>query len=428
MVPARKSQKEQLISFLRGGVLVGIATGRGKSVRRTRQRIRDPDLSSRLLIGYHNGAEIGFLNDDSQPPLTGQLDESLAAIAFDLKDDPRLPGLVRMKTHHRQITLELLTHSAAQKVWEVVQGTLSRHGSPDVAALHSSHSVDILASGVSKSHVVREIATVIGCSESSSQVLCIGDRGRSPGNDFALLQEPCSLSVDEVSSDPATCWNLASAKTRCTAALLEYFQGMRFTDEASGSAFDAQGVAVKDALAENLLAHVLGWNAEDMARERPLLQAMASYKYDDYQQFSPGMHSSKASPDGWPHSRRPTNDSRHMNLSKHVWCFAPPCEVNHLVEMAYPDHVRPFLIRSVAREIGVNPRQMARITNNEAFRIRQRQCLFLGLSDGARIAEFRRANREVLNNEQIWQTHELSLCACGTQRVKRDPPRGNLSA
>ena len=46
---------------------------------------------------------------------------------------------------------------------------------------------------------------------------------------------------------------------------------------------------MKDALAENLLAHVLGWNAEDMARERPLLQAMASYKYDDYQQFSPGM-------------------------------------------------------------------------------------------------------------------------------------------
>ena len=32
--------------------------------------------------------------------------------------------------------------------------------------------------------------------------------------------------------------------------------------------------------------------------------------------------------------------------------------------------------------------------------------LFLGLSDGARIADFRRANRD-LNNEQIWQTHEL---------------------
>jgi hypothetical protein len=46
---------------------------------------------------------------------------------------------------------------------------------------------------------------------------------------------------------------------------------------------------VKDALAEKLLAHVLGWEPDDMARERPLLQAMASYKYDSYQQFFPGM-------------------------------------------------------------------------------------------------------------------------------------------
>ena len=96
---------EQLISFLRGGILVGIATGRGKSVRKDlRERIRDPDLSSRLLIGYHNGAEIGFLNDDSQPPLTGQLDESLAAIAFDLRRaaGQSLPKNPNRSTHSRE--------------------------------------------------------------------------------------------------------------------------------------------------------------------------------------------------------------------------------------------------------------------------------------------------------------------------------------
>ena len=41
------------------------------------------------------------------------------------------------------------------------------------------------------------------------------------------------------------------------------------------------------------------------------------------------------------------------------------------------------------------------------FRVRQRQCLFLGLSDGARIDAFRRANANELNHEQIWQTYEL---------------------
>ncbi len=46
---------------------------------------------------------------------------------------------------------------------------------------------------------------------------------------------------------------------------------------------------MRDALAERLLAEVMGWTPEDVARERPSLQAMAAYKYDEYQQFYPGM-------------------------------------------------------------------------------------------------------------------------------------------
>jgi hypothetical protein len=37
----------------------------------------------------------------------------------------------------------------------------------------------------------------------------LGDRGRWPGNDFDLLSDVLGLSVDEVSSDPLQCWNLA---------------------------------------------------------------------------------------------------------------------------------------------------------------------------------------------------------------------------
>ena len=52
---------------------------------------------------------------------------------------------------------------------------------------------------------------------------------------------------------------------------------------------DRESVVVRDLLAEQLLAKVMGWTQEDVARERPDLQAMASYNYDEYQQFSPGM-------------------------------------------------------------------------------------------------------------------------------------------
>ena len=46
---------------------------------------------------------------------------------------------------------------------------------------------------------------------------------------------------------------------------------------------------MKEALAEKLLAKVLGWGPTDVAKERPRLQAMASFKYDSYEQFSPGL-------------------------------------------------------------------------------------------------------------------------------------------
>jgi len=51
--------------------------------------------------------------------------------------------------------------------------------------------------------------------------IVIGDRGAFPGNDYALLSMPHSLSVDRVSADPDTCWNLApSGMTGSDAALL----------------------------------------------------------------------------------------------------------------------------------------------------------------------------------------------------------------
>ena len=46
---------------------------------------------------------------------------------------------------------------------------------------------------------------------------------------------------------------------------------------------------MRDLLAERLLAAVMGWSAEQVAEQRPILQSFAKYKYDEYQQFSPGM-------------------------------------------------------------------------------------------------------------------------------------------
>src|SRR5207249_480459 len=87
--------------------------------------------------------------------------------------------------------------------------------------------------------------------------------------------------------------------------------------------------------------------------------------------------------------------------------FISAAEMNHLVESAYPDHIRPYLLRRAARALALPPRLVGRVARSREFRVEERRCLFLGLSDGARIDVFRRANRD-LSHEQIGQTHELA--------------------
>ncbi len=163
---------------------------------------------------------------------------------------------------------------------------------------------------------------------------------------------------------------------------------------------------MKDVLAEKLLAYVLDWNPEDVARERPILQAMAAFKYDGYEQFSPGMRFVESLA-RWLSQFDKKDRQIAYDFVKTQLIYCSPEEMTHLVETAYTDHIRPYLLRKVAEEHSLNPHHVGAIANTTDFRVRQRQCLFLGLSDGARIDAFRRANRE-LDHEQIWQTHELS--------------------
>lgn len=163
---------------------------------------------------------------------------------------------------------------------------------------------------------------------------------------------------------------------------------------------------MKELLAEELLAKVLAWEPSDAANERPLLQAMASFKYNSYEQFSPGLRFLESLA-LWLNQFDPVDRKTAYQFVKSSLVFCSADEMDHLVETAYPDHIRTILMAKAAAEIDVTPRHVGRIVSSDAFRMLQRQTLFLGLSDGARIDTFRRANPD-LNHEQIYQTHELS--------------------
>lgn len=165
---------------------------------------------------------------------------------------------------------------------------------------------------------------------------------------------------------------------------------------------------MREALAERLLATVMNWTPEDVANERPLLQAMAELKYNEYQQFAPGIRFVESLA-LWLRQFKTDAERRiAYDFVKSRLVFFSAAEIAHLVTIAYPDHIRPLLIGRTARTINVPERFVLRVANSKEYKILRRQCLFLGLSDGARIDTFRRATSAELSHEQIWQTYEMS--------------------
>jgi hypothetical protein len=164
---------------------------------------------------------------------------------------------------------------------------------------------------------------------------------------------------------------------------------------------------MRDALAERLLGKVMEWTNEDIARERPILQALATFKYDEYQQFSPGMRfvESLAQWLGQFSLLDERKVAYEFILSRLV--FLSHAEMAHFAAIAYPDVIRPVFIEQAAKKESLPPFRVSQVLATNSFKKLESASLFFGLSDGARIDLFRRSNKE-LSHEQIFTSVELS--------------------
>jgi hypothetical protein len=184
---------------------------------------------------------------------------------------------------------------------------------------------------------------------------------------------------------------------------------------------------MQDRLAEQLLAKVLGWTPDDLARETSRLQAIARYKYDAYQQFQPGRRFVESLA-LWLQQFKTLAERQHaFRFAVDRVIFISQSEMTHLVNLSYTDLMRREIVRQAAQRIEVPSYNVAKICASQEFRALRRQTLFLGLSDGSRIDQLRRASRDV-SHEQVYQTHELSPArACKLQRALVDDLRPILS-
>lgn len=162
---------------------------------------------------------------------------------------------------------------------------------------------------------------------------------------------------------------------------------------------------MRDLLAERLLASVMKWSEADVARERPILQALAALKYDEYQQFSPGMRFVESLA-RWLDQFGEDERNVAYNFIRARLIFLSEAEMAHFASVMFPDFIRPLLIDRAAPRCSAKHYHVGRIASSSSFERLQSATLFFGLSDGARIDQFRRSNRE-LSHEQIFPTFEL---------------------
>lgn len=164
---------------------------------------------------------------------------------------------------------------------------------------------------------------------------------------------------------------------------------------------------LRDALAERLLARVMGWSPSDVARERPDLQALAAYRYDEYRQFSPGERFIESLA-LWleQFGSREERESAYKFVRNRL-TFVSASEMSHLVGTSYPDIISPYLVSQVATRKTLPEWHVKSILRSQDFVVLLRQSMFLGLSDGASVDVFRRSNPEI-SHEQISRTHEIS--------------------
>ena len=156
------------------------------------------------------------------------------------------------------------------------------------------------------------------------------------------------------------------------------------------------------------LARVVDWSEGKLTDEVGWLRRMAAYKYDSYQDFFAGERFISALIRWLTQFDPADRDYAYALLRDHL-VFLSAGEIQHLVRRTVPAHFHPFWLKRVADALGIAPYEVwGTAAAAAAYKRLVRRSLFIGLSDGARIDAFRRANVGVISNEQVVVSYELS--------------------
>lgn len=214
--------------LLQAGIYVGIATGRGKSVRKELQGHIKKEHWSNVAIGYYNGGYIASLADNSQPNTSLEVPSELQYVK-EVFEHLQQDKSVQVELRPAQLTVTSDSVQTLKSYIELCKEHL--HPLSNVKIVESSHSVDVILNATTKSDIISFFNNMTSISK--DDFLFMGDSGQFGGNDYEMLKAQYSLSVDFVSQATDSCWNFAPLGTRNLEATLFYLEHIIPSEETS---------------------------------------------------------------------------------------------------------------------------------------------------------------------------------------------------
>lgn len=156
-------------------------------------------------------------------------------------------------------------------------------------------------------------------------------------------------------------------------------------------------------LALRVLSQIMQWSDERARDEFEWLRLMARLKYDGYRDFQAGARFVERLA-AWLQQFAMDERELAYTFLRNSLVYIGPREIERLVELFYPRTVHERLLNTASREVAIEPyRVFATPAATQAYSRLQRQTLFMGLSDGARVDTIRHENAGLLTNEQFVQ-------------------------
>lgn len=149
------------------------------------------------------------------------------------------------------------------------------------------------------------------------------------------------------------------------------------------------------------LSQIMDWDDDEARTEFRWLSFMSQYKYDSYGDYLAGVRFIESLAK-WLQQFKFEDRKVAYSYVKENLIYVSASEIQILVNKFYHEVVFKDLLNNVSKIKSI-PKYLALSKEEfvEEFNWQKRKILFMGLSDGARLDSFRRANIDVVSNEQI---------------------------